>query len=120
MVAGSPTTSARGNCYRTTQLLGGAVRFVLSTSGHIAALVNPPDNPKASFRSTPPDREAPANPADPLQFLATAGQTRGSWWVDYSGWLAERSGGLTPSPAGLGLEGYPVQCAAPGTYVHDR
>jgi polyhydroxyalkanoate synthase subunit PhaC len=108
------------SCYRTTQLFGGPVKFVLSTSGHIAALVNPPGNQKASFRSAPPDYDAPSNPADPLQFLATAAQTRGSWWVDYSGWLAERSGGLTPSPAGLGLAGYPVQSAAPGIYVHDR
>lgn len=36
------------NCYRSTQLLGGESRFVLSTRGHIAALVNPPGNPKAS------------------------------------------------------------------------
>jgi poly(3-hydroxyalkanoate) synthetase len=108
------------SCYRTTQLFGGAVKFVLSTSGHIAALVNPPDNQKASFRSTPSNHGAPSNPPDPLEFLATADQTRGSWWLDYSGWLAERSDGLTTSPAGLGQEGYPVQCAAPGTYVHDR
>jgi polyhydroxyalkanoate synthase len=37
------------NCYGTTQLLGGATRFVLSSSGHIAALVNPPGNAKASY-----------------------------------------------------------------------
>ena len=36
------------NCYRSTQLLGGESRFTLSTSGHIAALVNPPGNPKAT------------------------------------------------------------------------
>ncbi len=120
------------SCYRTTQLFGGPVRFVLSTSGHIAALVNPPDNQKASFQALPPDHGAlpdhgaapdhgaPRNPADPRQFLAAATKTAGSWWLDYSGWLAERSGGLVSSPAGLGLEGYPVLCAAPGTYVHDR
>jgi polyhydroxyalkanoate synthase subunit PhaC len=108
------------SCYRTTQLFGGPVKFVLSTSGHIAALVNPPDNQKASFRSIPPDPGASSNPADPDQFLATATKTPGSWWLDYSGWLAERSGGLTSSPPGLGFEGYPVRCAAPGTYVHDR
>jgi polyhydroxyalkanoate synthase subunit PhaC len=108
------------SCYRTTQLFGGPVKFVLSTSGHIAALVNPPDNQKASFRSIPSDPGASSNPTDPDQFLATATKTPGSWWLDYSGWLAERSGGLTSSPPSLGFEGYPVQCAAPGTYVHDR
>jgi polyhydroxyalkanoate synthase subunit PhaC len=102
------------SCYRTTQLLGGTVRFVLSTSGHIAALVNTPDNPKASFQT------APSNPADPRQFLATATKTPGSWWPDYSSWLADRSGGRKARPAKLGAKGYPVQCAAPGTYVHDH
>jgi polyhydroxyalkanoate synthase subunit PhaC len=102
------------SCYRTTQLFGGPVRFVLSTSGHIAALVNTPDNPKASFQS------APANPADPRQFLAAATKTPGSWWPDYSSWLAERSGGRKARPAHLGGKAYPVQCAAPGTYVHDH
>jgi polyhydroxyalkanoate synthase subunit PhaC len=102
------------SCYRTTQLLGGPVRFVLSTSGHIAALVNPPDNQKASFQT------AEANPADPLDFLAAATTVAGSWWTDYSAWLAERSGGRKRSPRNLGRKAYPVQCAAPGTYVHDR
>ena len=47
------------NCYATTQLLGGDTRFVLSSSGHVAALVNPPGNPKARYRTAP----AGANPA---------------------------------------------------------
>jgi len=102
------------SCYRTTQLLGGPARFVLSTSGHIAALVNPPDNRKAAFQT------APSNPADPAEFLATAQTVPGSWWTDYSAWLAERSGGEKRSPRQLGRKGYPVQSAAPGTYVHDR
>ena len=102
------------SCYRTTQLLGGPARFVLSTSGHIAALVNPPDNRKAAFQT------APSNPADPAEFLAMAQTVPGSWWTDYSAWLAERSGGEKRSPRQLGRKGYPVQSAAPGTYVHDR
>jgi polyhydroxyalkanoate synthase len=102
------------SCYRTTGLLGGPVRFVLSTSGHIAALVNPPGNPKASFRT------APSNPADPAGFLDAASTVPGSWWSDYSAWLAERSGGRKRSPHNLGRKGYPVLYAAPGTYVHDR
>jgi len=39
------------SCYRSAGLLGGGTQFVLSTSGHIAALVNPPGNPKSSFRT---------------------------------------------------------------------
>jgi poly[(R)-3-hydroxyalkanoate] polymerase subunit PhaC len=102
------------SCYRTTQLLGGPVKFVLSTSGHIAAMVNPPGNRKAAFQT------APSNPADPEAFLAAAHQVPGSWWEDYSAWLGERSGGQKKSPAQPGRKGHPVQCAAPGSYVHDH
>ena len=103
------------SCYRTTQLLGGQVTFVLSTSGHIAAMVNPPGNPKAAFQTAP----APY-PADPGEFLAAAQTVPGSWWPDYSSWLAGRSGGQKKSPGQLGRKGYPMRGAAPGTYVHDH
>src|SRR2546423_1458716 len=53
------------SCYRSTQLLGGNSRFVLSTSGHIAALVNPPGNKKSSFQTT---KESADNPADPPEW----------------------------------------------------
>jgi polyhydroxyalkanoate synthase subunit PhaC len=102
------------SCYRTTQLLGGAVTFVLSTSGHIASMVNPPGNPKATFQT------APENPADPRGWQAAAQTVSGSWWPHYSAWLGERSGGLRKARARLGRKGYEVLTAAPGTYVHDR
>jgi poly(3-hydroxyalkanoate) synthetase len=102
------------SCYRTTQLLGGQVRFVLSTSGHIAAMVNPPGNQKARFRT------APANPPDPRTFLAEATEVAGSWWPDYSSWLAERGGERVAAPGSPGNDDYPVLCAGPGTYVHDH
>jgi polyhydroxyalkanoate synthase subunit PhaC len=104
------------SCYRTTQLLGGPVRFVLSTSGHIAAMVNPPTNPKAAFRTV----ASGANPPDPREFLASASVMQGSWWTDYAAWLAERGGGQRRAPRTLGRKAYPVRAAAPGTYVHDR
>ena len=107
------------SCYRTTQLLGGQVTFVLSTSGHMAAMVNPPGNPKAAFQ-TAPDHHHSANPADPREFLAAAKNVAGSWWPDYSSWLAGRSGGQKKSPGQLGRKGYPMRGAAPGTYVHDH
>ena len=53
-------------CYRTTQLLGGESRFILSTSGHIASLVNPPGNPKSTFQV------AGSTPADPEEWLGQA------------------------------------------------
>jgi poly[(R)-3-hydroxyalkanoate] polymerase subunit PhaC len=115
------------SCYRTTQLLGGDVRFVLSTSGHIASMVNPPDNPKARFQVGPAhraDRPAgdsrPGSPADPKEWLAAAETIQGSWWTDYSSWLAERSGGTKQRRARLGSPGFEPTEPAPGLYVLDR
>jgi polyhydroxyalkanoate synthase len=102
------------SCYRTTQLLGGDSRFVLSTSGHIAAMVNPPGNEKASFQT------APDNPPEPRDWLAKASKVKGSWWEDYVSWLAERTGEERPKPKRLGSKTHQPICDAPGEYVHDR
>jgi polyhydroxyalkanoate synthase len=102
------------SCYRSTQLLGGQVTFVLSTSGHIASMVNPPGNPKATFQT------ADGNPADPRDWLSAARTQPGSWWPHYSAWLGEHGGGRRKARAKLGRKGHEVLCAAPGTYVYDR
>jgi polyhydroxyalkanoate synthase len=101
------------NCYRTTQLLGGESRFILSTSGHIAALVNPLGNPKASYQT---NKE---NPGDPQQWLRTAHTEQGSWWPDAVAWLGERCGAEKPAPEELGGGGLRPLADAPGTYVFD-
>ena len=88
-------------------------RFVLSTNGHIAALVNPPGNPKSSFQV------AGEHPADPDAWAADADAEKGSWWPDYTGWLAERSGPRVPAPDALGGARFPTVGAAPGSYVLD-
>jgi polyhydroxyalkanoate synthase len=98
-------------CYRTVQLLGGSSRFVLSNAGHIAALVNPPSNPKASFQVND------ACPEPPEEWLAGAARHPGTWWSDYASWLGERSGEQKPAPASLGSSRHPVSGSAPGTYV---
>ncbi len=102
------------SCYRTTQLLGGTTRFVLSTSGHIASMVNPPGNPKASFQT------ASENPDSAAEWLEGAHKVRGSWWDDYVGWLAERTGPERGKPRRLGSAAFPAITDAPGTYVLDR
>jgi polyhydroxyalkanoate synthase len=105
----TPWTSA----YRTVHLLGSEPRFVLSTSGHIAAMVNPPGNPKASYRVND------ALPEDAEAWLASATQTPGSWWEDWTGWLAERSGSERAAPKRLGGRGHRPLEDAPGTYVRE-
>jgi polyhydroxyalkanoate synthase len=101
------------NCYRSTQLLGGTSRFVLSTSGHIAALVNPPGNPKASYQTNK------ANPAEPGEWLAGAQAHPDSWWADFVGWLTDHGGGSKSAPRRLGGGGLAPLVDAPGTYVFD-
>src|SRR3954447_6601767 len=100
-------------CYRTTQLLGGERRFILSTNGHIASLVNPPGNPKSTFQV------ADAAKDDPQEWLAAAETVTGSWWPDFTAWLGERSGEEIPAPTSLGGE-LEVLGDAPGTYVFDK
>ncbi|MGE3287328.1 MAG: PHA/PHB synthase family protein [Pseudonocardia sp.] len=101
------------NCYRSAQLFGGDTRFVLSTSGHIAAIVNPVENRKAAHQVA-----APAGDAD--GWRRTTPVTSGSWWPDYLAWLGERSGPEQDAPADLGAPGLPALDEAPGTYVLDR
>jgi len=94
-------------------LLGGSSRFVLSTSGHIQSLVNPPaPDSRSSYRLT----DEP--PADVDAWVRQADVRRGSWWPDYSAWLAERSGPLRAAPATLGNRQHRATAKAPGTYVH--
>ena len=102
------------SCYQTTQLLGGDTKFVLSTSGHIASMVNPPGNPKASFQT------ATDNPPSSSDWLASAETVQGTWWDDYVAWLAERTGPERNKPTRMGSATYEPICAAPGTYVHDH
>ena len=100
------------SAYKGARLFGGRQRFVLSKSGHIQALVNPPSaDSRSSFRV------AEELPATPEEFAAEAPQLPGSWWGDWDTWLAERSGGLKPAPKALGNATYNARGKAPGTYV---
>jgi polyhydroxyalkanoate synthase subunit PhaC len=101
-------------CYRTTQLLGGGEhRFILSTSGHIAALVNPPGNPKAGYQVNP------ESPADPREWIKGAQDRQDSWWPDAAAWFGARCGPDRPAPDQLGGGGLRSLVEAPGTYVFD-
>jgi poly[(R)-3-hydroxyalkanoate] polymerase subunit PhaC len=100
-------------CYATTQLVGGKVKFILSNSGHIQALLNPPGNPKASYFVNE------RYPADPQQWQARAQKRSGSWWEDWRDWLSMRAGEKKPAPEALGNDQYQPGIAAPGSYVFE-
>jgi poly(3-hydroxyalkanoate) synthetase len=101
--------------YRSARLLGSKDnRYVLSTSGHIQALVNPPGNPKASYRTGSVDAE------DAQEWLDSAEKSSDSWWPDYTRWLAERSGPEIDAPKMLGGEELPPLGPAPGSYVMEK
>jgi poly(3-hydroxyalkanoate) synthetase len=99
------------SCYRSVHMLGGDSRFVLSTAGHIAALVNPPSNPKSNFRVND------VLPESAEEWKAGAVTHPGSWWTDHAVWLADRSGELVDAPSSLGSSAHRPLDPAPGTYV---
>jgi polyhydroxyalkanoate synthase len=101
-------------CYRTTQLVKGPSTFVLSNAGHVASLVNPPGNPKASY-------SIGGEPgADPERWRRTAERRTGTWWEAWSDWILERSGDERPARADTGSAEHPPLEPAPGSYVLDR
>lgn len=97
--------------YNTARLFGGRTQFVLSSSGHIQSLINPPGNPRAKFFVNP------ELPSSSDQWLSGAETVSDSWWAHWCGWLAARSGEKRAPPASLGNERYGPGAKAPGTYV---
>jgi len=97
--------------YRSVRAFGGQTEFVLSSSGHVQSLVNPPGNPKAKFFCNG------EGPADPDAWLEGATSVQGTWWEHWSQWLKKRSGARRNAPAKLGSALHTPRCEAPGTYV---
>ena len=98
---------------RITHLVGGKVRFVLASSGHIAGIINPPGGKSAYW--TNEDGRADT----PEQWRAGAERHDGSWWSDWFAWLASRSGEMV-SPPSMGSEAHPPLEDAPGSYVLEK
>jgi polyhydroxyalkanoate synthase len=98
------------SAYQTTQLVSGQARFVLSSGGHIAGIVNPP-SPKAWYLAA--DEQPPT--AEEWREIAT--KHSGSWWEDWTRWSEERAGPMVDPPR-MGSDTYPVLYDGPGEYIH--
>src|SRR5690349_2102858 len=83
-------------CYQSRNILRGKLDFVLSSSGHIQSIVNPPTNPKAKYFLNP------ASPESAEDWLAGAGEQSGSWWTHWAAWYRGHGGGEVPAPETLG------------------
>lgn len=100
--------------YRSTLLLGGERRFLLSNSGHVQSILNPPGNLKSNFV------ENGKLSSDPRAWYYDAKNHDGSWWPTWLEWIQARSGAQHETRRALGSAAYPPMEAAPGTYVHVR
>jgi len=100
--------------YGTTQLLKGEMRFVLGASGHIAGIVNPVSKGRRSYWISE------ALGPDPDAWLAAAEEKTGSWWADWSAWLARFGGRRIKARARLGNAKFKPIEPAPGRYVKSR
>lgn len=101
--------------FKTTCLVGGPVRYVLATSGHIQGIISPPVTPpKLSYWAGDIDSEC-----TPKAWCQGTKKISGSWWEDWVTWLRPQCG-TQQSPPALGSEQYPALADAPGSYVLER
>ena len=99
--------------FAATRLYGGPVRFVLSASGHIAGVINPPAKEKYCYWT---NRRKPKNTD---AWLDGAEQHPGSWWVDWQRWVARHGGGKVAARQPGSGDYKPIE-DAPGSYVKVR
>ncbi|GGA02615.1 class II poly(R)-hydroxyalkanoic acid synthase [Blastomonas marina] len=103
--------------YRSTQLFGSKdVTYVLSQSGHMQAILNPPTNPKAKYFV---QKKKGKLPATAEKWIEGAEEVAGSWWPFWMEWLQARSGDLVDAPKEVGSKEYPASDPAPGLYVRE-
>ncbi|MDN3645202.1 alpha/beta fold hydrolase [Pontixanthobacter aestiaquae] len=104
--------------YRSTQLFGSKnVTYVLSQSGHMQAILNPPGNPKAKYFVQKKDGKLPKT-AD--EWLQGTEEVAGSWWPYWAEWVQARAGKIKPAPKKLGNAKYKPLDLAPGLYVSEE
>lgn len=101
--------------YRGAALVGAPVHFVLTASGHILGIINPPGGSAKQQYWSAPLLEG----RDAKDWLALQSPTPGSWWQDWTAWLAQRCGGQRAASPRAHPD-FPWLCEAPGTYVRER
>ncbi|KAB2914452.1 MAG: alpha/beta fold hydrolase [Dechloromonas sp.] len=104
-------------CYRIRKQINVAapVRFVLSTSGHILGIVNPPANPpKRAYWIAEPERNEHWE-----HWFDRADKKPGTWWEDWTRWLGERTGDMVEAYPAANRK-FPALAEAPGSYVLEK
>lgn len=101
-------------CYQSMSSYGGKNEFVLSQSGHVQAIINPPGNPRAKYFKNDAEHSSPE------EFMAGAEECEGTWWELWEEWLTKRGGKQKAAPKQLGSKDFPPLVAAPGTYVFEQ
>jgi polyhydroxyalkanoate synthase len=86
----------------------------MGASGHIAGVINPPQKKKRNYWTNP------KLPRTAEEWLEGAQEIPGSWWPDYTEWLAQYGGQQVPAPKAYGGGKYKKLVAAPGTYVQEK
>jgi polyhydroxyalkanoate synthase len=99
--------------YSLTQHVSGPIKFVLSASGHIAGVVNPPAANKYCYWTNA------KKPKNPEVWLAGSTQVEGSWWTDWQKWVEKFAGKMVAARA-PGAGKLKAIEAAPGSYVKAR
>lgn len=102
------------SAYHARALLGGETTFVLGASGHIAGAINPASRNRRSYWMSA------SGVADPDDWLATADEHKGSWWLHWIEWLKVRSGKQVGARGRAGNAKYKPIEPAPGRYVKER
>lgn len=99
--------------YETARMWGEDTTFILSNSGHLQSLLNPPGNPKSWYVRGVADKP------DPEAWAEGAEKQQGSWWLEWADFLKARSGDEVKAPAKPGSRKHKPLGPAPGTYVFE-
>ncbi len=99
--------------YETARLYGPDTTFILSNSGHLQSLINPPGNPKSWYV------KGKASAKDPDGWLKEGTKHEGSWWLDWAKHMQDRAGDQIDAPKEAGDKKHKVLGPAPGTYIFE-